>query len=207
MIRAFVAIPLPPDVVGALVAAQAGLPAGRAVEPDTLHLTLAFLGERPEPVVEDVHFALEAIRAPGFALRLARLGVFGEGRPRVLFAEVDPEPQLSQLREKVVQAARGAGLRLERARYRPHVTLARFGPGLAPEDVERTHAFAARAADFRAGPFDVAEFRLIRSLLGRGGPVYDALAAYPLRRAGTRGVRSCPDRGGRARAFSYQSGS
>jgi len=180
VIRAFVAIFPPDEVVGALVAAQAGLPAGRAVEPENLHLTLAFLGENPEPLLEDVHFALEAIRAPAFPLALAGLGLMGDARPRSLHAEVAPEPRLSALRDKVVQAARGAGLRLERTRYRPHVTLARFGAGVAPEDVERARAFAARGAGFRAGPFDAAAFHLVRSQLGRAGPTYDTLATYPL---------------------------
>ena len=162
MIRAFVAIALPEDVADALLAAQAGLPAGRAVERDALHLTLAFLGEHPEPAVEDAHCALEAIRLPAFQLRLAGLGLFGEGRPKVLHAEAAPEPRLLQLREKVVQAARGAGMRLERARFRPHVTLARCNAGLAGEEAERMRAFAALGAGFRAGP------------------AYDALAVYPL---------------------------
>lgn len=180
MIRAFVAIAPPEEVASALVAAQAGLPAGRAVERGALHLTLAFLGEHPEPLVEDVHYALAAIRHPVFALRLAGLGLLGEGRSQVLHAGVEPAPDLSRLREKVVQAARDAGLAFERRRYRPHVTLARFNAGLGGEEAERVRAFVARGAGFRAEPFEVGEFVLMRSWLGRAGPVYDTLAAYPL---------------------------
>ncbi len=186
MIRAFVAIAPPEEVASALVAAQVGLPAGRPVEREALHLTLAFLGEHPEPLVEDVHYALAAIRQPGFALRLAALGLLGEGRSQVLCAGVEADPGLSRLREKVVQAARDAGLDFERRRYRPHVTLARFNAGLAGEEAERMRAFAARGAGFRAGPFAVEEFRLLRSRLGRAGPVYDTLAVYPLQLDGER---------------------
>lgn len=182
MIRAFVAIALPDAVAAALVAAQAGLPAGRAVERDALHLTLAFLGENPEPVIEDVHYALAAVRHPVFELRLAGLGLLGEGRSQVLHAGVEPAHGLGRLREKVAQAARDGGLGLERRRYRPHVTLARFNAGLTGEEAERVRGFAARGAGFRADPFEVVEFRLVRSLLGRAGPVYDTLAAYPLHR-------------------------
>ena len=39
--------------------------------PENSHLTVAFLGEHPEPVIEDVHLALDKIRAPGFALTLS----------------------------------------------------------------------------------------------------------------------------------------
>jgi 2'-5' RNA ligase len=180
VIRAFVALTLPDEVAGALVAAQAGMPAGRPVERENLHLTLAFLGEHPEPVVEDVHYALDAIRLPAFELRLAGMDLDSGARPRALFAEAVAEPRLGPLRDKVAQAARGAGVRLERARYRPHVTLARFNAGLTADEAERMRAFAARGAGLRAGPFEVTEFRLVRSHLGRTGPVYDALALYPL---------------------------
>jgi 2'-5' RNA ligase len=180
MIRAFVAIRPPEEVVAALVAAQAGLPAGRVVEPETLHLTLAFLGERPEPEIEDVHYALAAIRAPRLELTMAGLGMFEQGRGRVVFADVAPAPALSRLRDKVVQAARGAGVALERGRFRPHVTIARMNAAPSPEEDARLRDFVARGAGLRVGPFAVQEFELMRSRLGRGGPSYEALAHYPL---------------------------
>ena len=182
MIRAFAAIALPGFVASALTAAQAGLPSGRAVAPENFHLTVAFLGQHPEPVIEDVHLALDGIRAPGFALTLSGIGLFGGERPRVLYAEVRPEPALDRLREKVLQAARGAGLRLPRERYSPHVTLVRFNSRLRGEDAIEMRDFAARRMGFTAGPFEVGEFLLIRSTLGRHGPVYQELAAYPLGR-------------------------
>ena len=180
MIRAFVAIALPDSVIRSLKAAQAGLPAGRPVAPENFHLTVAFLGEHPEPVIEDVHLALDGIRAPGFTLTLSGTGLFGVQRPRVLYAQVQPEPALDGLREKVLQAARGAGLRLPRTRYSPHVTLARFNAGLRGDEAQETRDFAARRMGLDAGPVEVGEFLLIRSTLGRNGPVYQELAAYPL---------------------------
>jgi len=183
VIRAFVSIGLADAAADACIAAQAGLPAGRPVARENLHLTLAFLGERPANVLEDVHYALGAIRAPAFELALSGLGLIGEGRPRALCAEVPPVPALSFLRDKVAQAARGAGLALERGRFRPHVTLARLG-SLQPDDLERLRAFALRGAGFRAGPFTVAEFQMTRSRLGRAGASYEAMAVYPLEGAG-----------------------
>jgi 2'-5' RNA ligase len=180
MIRAFAGIALPGPVAGALAAAQAGLPCGRPVPPENFHITVAFLGEHPEPLVEDIHLALDGIRAPAFALTLSGAGLFGGDRLRVLYAEVRPEPALNRLREKVLQAARGAGLRLPRERYSPHVTLARFNAGLRGEPAQEMQDFAARRMSVTAGPFEVGEFLLYRSTLGRNGPVYQELAAYPL---------------------------
>jgi 2'-5' RNA ligase len=181
MIRAFVAILPPEEAVAALVAAQAGLPAGRPVEAANLHLTLAFLGERlAGPALEDVHFGLAAVRGPAFALRLGGLGLLEAGRGRAVVATVDPEPALSWLRDKVAQAARGAGLALERGRYRPHVTLARLNAPPSPEEDERLRGYVARGAGLRPTPFLVSGFALMRSRLGKAGPSYETLAEYPL---------------------------
>jgi 2'-5' RNA ligase len=180
MIRAFVGIALPQTVVRALTAAQTGLPSGRPVAPESFHITLAFLGENPGPLVEDIHLALEAIRAPAFELTLSGVGLFGNERPRVLYATVQPEPALKHLRGKVMQAARSAGLSLPGERYHAHVTLARFNSGLTGEPAQELRDFAARRMDLSAGPFAVDAFQLYRSTLGRKGPVYEELAAYPL---------------------------
>lgn len=197
MIRAFVGIPVPEQVAAALEAAQAGIPAGRVVPPENFHVTLAFLGEQPRPVLEDAHDALEAVRVPAFSLRIEGLGMFGGARPRVLFAEVAAEPGLSQLRRKVLRAVHEAGIELGRERFHPHVTLARLGArfgarsgarpgaqsgdgGLRGEDAAEMQAFVARRVGLRAGPFAVESFILYRSRLGRAGPIYEALAEYPL---------------------------
>jgi 2'-5' RNA ligase len=180
MIRAFVAIALPQRVISSLEACQAGLPCGRAVASENFHLTLAFLGEHPAPVIEDVHLALQDIRAPAFHLALDGVGLFGGGQPRVLYAGIRRESGLGHLRDKVLQAARGAGLSLPRERFSPHITLARFKNGVKGEQLDELQAFVGRRMPLATGAFAVDEFALYRSTLGRNGPAYEELAAYPL---------------------------
>lgn len=180
MIRAFLALPLPAEVRRTLEAAQAGLPAGRPVAPENLHLTLVFLGEHPEPVLEDLHYVLEGLSVPGFAVTLRGVGVFGGAVPRVLYAAVEPQPALNHLRKKVARAAREAGIALPGDRYTPHVTLARFPREMPGEDLAAVQDFVGRRVGLAAGPFDAERFVLYRSTLGRNGPIYDEISDYRL---------------------------
>lgn len=179
MIRAFVGIAIPEHVAGALVAAQAGLP-GRLIERENFHLTLAFLGDVPGPLLEEVHYALEGIYAPGFALMLDGADSFGRPQPATAHLRVAPQPDLSHLRAKIARAVREAGAEIDGRRFTPHVTLARFGSGLGPDDALDLAAWIGRRAGLRAGPFAVHEFTLFRSHLGRKGAAYEALESYPL---------------------------
>ncbi|GMG83886.1 RNA 2',3'-cyclic phosphodiesterase [Paralimibaculum aggregatum] len=180
MIRAFVGIALPDAVAARLERVQAGLPAGRPVGAGTLHVTLAFLGEQPGPVLEDLHHGLAAIRAPALALEIDGLGIFGGARPRVLYAAIRPNGALSRLRERVLTAARMTGIEMPRERYVPHVTLARFSRPPGPEAQAALEGFVGSRAALVSPPFEIAEFVLFRSHLTANGAAYEALAEYPL---------------------------
>lgn len=175
--RAFVAIALPPRARDALERVQEALPLGRAADPDQLHLTLAFLGERPDAEVEAAHEALEGLSFVPFALQLSGLDVFEPRKPEVLWAGIKDDAALRALQTRVLSALHGAGLPLERRRFRPHVTLARFGP-MSPADHERLARFLGRWSSFPSPPFTVSGFGLWRSMLRRDGAVHEELARY-----------------------------
>src|SRR5262245_51951887 len=97
-VRTFIAIELPEGVHAALAAMQAPLRAARLpvrlVRPDSIHLTLAFIGEIPTERVADLQAAVERAAGdiPVFSLRAEGLGVFPNARrPRVLWVGVQGE--------------------------------------------------------------------------------------------------------------------
>lgn len=176
--RVFVAIPVPEAVRDRLETLQAELHTGRASDPGTFHVTLAFLGEEPPARVEAAHEALEGLHAAPFALRLDGLGSFGGRETKVLYAAVAPSEPLATLHRKVRSLLHGAGFMPERERFRPHVTLARFRPGEGADPA--LGRFLARHVAFGTGSFDVSEVVLYRSHLTAGGAIHEALAEYPL---------------------------
>ncbi|RMD49837.1 MAG: RNA 2',3'-cyclic phosphodiesterase [Alphaproteobacteria bacterium] len=180
--RSFVALMLPEAVREALEALQDELPVGRALDPEGLHVTLAFLGDQPRLALEALDAELAAIRQAPIPLELAGLDVWGGARPRSLVALVRPDPALTRLHKAVRAAAGRAGMELERVRFRPHVTLARFGR-LDEEQCAKLGRFLSARGGAALPGFTARDFSLMRSTLTPEGAFYDSLADYPLEAA------------------------
>ena len=179
--RAFVGIPVPEPWIAPLVRAQSALPGGRAVDADDLHVTLAFLDDQPEERLEGLHEGLEGRPLPGATLRPAAFAPFGDG-PRLVALDLAPDPGLAGLRDAVRAAARSAGIELARERFRPHVTLKRASRS-ARFDMARLPDRLAALSSPQMPPMPASTVVLWSSTLTPDGPIYEALATYPLRAA------------------------
>lgn len=174
--RSFLAIALSPQTRSVLTGLQRNLRAGRLVEPDNLHVTLAFLDDQPEAALEALHDELLLLQASAFDLNLRGVGCFGGDAPRVVYADVERSEALLALHRAVTSAVRRAGIMLKKRKFHPHVTLARLKPHDAPAVVP----FLSTEAGFahEAGP--VVSFTLYESVLRPEGPSYHPLAIYDL---------------------------
>jgi 2'-5' RNA ligase len=167
-VRLFVALDVPGAVRSALGAfgraAAADDDALRAIAPEAIHVTLAFLGHRAH---DEVAHAAGAVRgaaraAPGLALGEALW--LSPRRPHVLTVAIDDaDGALAALQAAVVPAlAEALGWRPEERPFRPHATVARVRRGARPR---RTGLPPAPQAAF-AGE----ALTLYRSHLGGRGP-------------------------------------
>lgn len=179
MPRLFVALPLPEDIADDLAALQEGIPDAFWVPVENFHVTLAFIGDVDGGLERDIDAALATVDGPVLDLEIAGVDHFVEGRsPKVLYAAVTPTEALTRLRTRVAAALRGEGVQLDRRKFRPHVTLARFG-----RRAEMGHHIAQFVAGNnlrRFGPFEVDCFRLYSALTRSDGAVYTVEAEYPL---------------------------
>jgi len=181
--RQFLAIEVPAamrDRMGELQQRLARCTAGfRWVRPESIHLTLRFLGQVPQPLDADARpaWARAARAGAAFRLQVSELGVFPpRGAPRVLWlglTELGGEGgRLERLANALEQAARDLGFPPQERAFRAHLTLgrARGAASRPPPDV----GWAVPE------PFEVAEVTLFESRLHPAGARYTALARYPL---------------------------
>jgi len=177
--RAFLAIAMPEHVAEDLAALAAHLRAGRAVAPEDLHLTLAFLGDVSLAQLDALHLGLQMLHVAPFPVRLAGLDLPDPNAPRSVYIRADGGAPLADLHARVQRAVRGAGIDLARSRFRPHVTLARFGRHPGPQAMSLLGGFLAARADVAMAPITVAGFALYRSILHQGGADCEILETYP----------------------------
>jgi 2'-5' RNA ligase len=178
--RLFVAVELPPPVrtelsgwarqaAGVVRAAGGEL---RLLEPEKLHLTLCFLGERPVAEIPRIEGAIASLTPPEMGeVSLGAPLWLPPRRPRSLAVEVHDDQQgaLEMLHHQLQLALNSAvrDWRAERRRFLAHVTVARMRAG------------GARAGlNLAATPslaFTPAVLVLYRSWLSRAGSSYESL--------------------------------
>lgn len=162
------------------------LPDLRWVDAQSIHLTLAFLGE-----LDDAHLALarEATQyaagiSQNFSYRLSGLGTFGPPRqPRVLWMGVsEPSGSLHVLHQALNLALEQRGFTTETRPFSPHLTLARIKSPLTPEQVQVLQQLLSRY-HFASPAYRVSHLYVMKSELSRSGARYTCLQASPLRKA------------------------
>jgi 2'-5' RNA ligase len=176
-VRLFVALDVPPIARTALARFrdEAADPAvWRAVADEALHVTLAFLGHRPEDDVEAAAAVVAGLPPAAPPMRFAGALLLPPRRARVLCAAIaDEQGILAALHSAAGAALEAAGLYTpERRPFRPHITVARLRSGArAPRDV---------AAAPEPVAFSGAAVTLYQSRLARSGARYEALASRTL---------------------------
>ncbi len=99
------------------------------VDPDNVHLTIKFLGDTDEELIDDIKQSLENITQafPPTRLKMKSMGVFpGMHRPRVLWLGLEHDPVVWQMAATIEQAMTSLGFEPEERDFKPHITLGRI---------------------------------------------------------------------------------
>src|SRR5699024_6116423 len=94
---------------------------------DDLHITLKFLGEMDDNMIDMLHQKLTQLTTlKPFYTTIDSVGTFGHPeRPRVVWAGVHLNKDLIFLQDKVEKLSMEAGFKKESRKYIPHITLAK----------------------------------------------------------------------------------
>ena len=147
---------------------------GRPTRRETIHLTLAFLGEQPAERLPEVMAAARTVRTAPFELVIDQLGVWRHNR--LLWAGCQSLPgELTALVEGLRVALHQVAIRFdeEHRRFMPHLTLVRKLPEAAfPPSLPPISPLVWRCE----------RFVLVESALSAAGPNYRVLADFALER-------------------------
>jgi 2'-5' RNA ligase len=185
--RMFAALVPPPEALEHLdefLDVRRGAGDFRWVQADQVHVTLAFLEAVPDRTQDDLveRLGRAAARRTAFETAIGGGGAFPDvARAKVLWTGLDlDEPgrtELDRLATGCRAAANKAGIEVDGARFRPHLTVAR---ARFPHDVSSW----VRLLDSYTGPRWLAgEVTLVASYLGegpRGRPRHVPMDTFPL---------------------------
>ncbi len=167
-------------------------PDARWVNPESLHVTLKFIGEQPDDAVDAIRLALQSIAAPTTEIHFRGYGFFPTSKSaRVFWIGMDAGPQLAALAAAIDEAVAALGIAKEDRAFSPHLTLARSRGGSgAPRSLttdkpnrafEHLQEKLASRPTPEFGTMTPREFFLYQSQLSPKGSKYTKLAAFALK--------------------------
>lgn len=191
MLRAFIAVQLSDELKRQIGSVQEELRrelSGRIgkigwTNPNSIHLTLKFLGDIRESQIQPLQGVLQRAAAPAqpFSLEARGVGAFPNPRaPRVIWLGlVGGSGEMGALRRLQAEIENGTaelGFQKEARAFTPHLTLARIRDRVDQGVLDKILAANQNRA---VGRFTAASVGLIRSELRPSGTVYTTLVEVP----------------------------
>lgn len=147
----------------------------KPVEPENIHVTLAFLGEVEDNRVDLVKDALLALKFKKFKMTMKGMGAFPSiSKPRVIWIGISEGfTELREIRNYLVKQLIARKIRLEDEKdFVPHITVGRVK---GPSNLSNLIDFVNQYSNEYFGEFIVDKVILFKSTLTPKGPIYDEL--------------------------------
>jgi 2'-5' RNA ligase len=175
MYRLFVAIDPPPEIKQKLLTICYGLPGARWTDESRMHITLRFIGEVDGGKFRDARESLAQVQFEPFEVTVKGLGCFPlRKHPEILWAGVEGNARLAQLRNRVESVLDRNGLGREGRKFHPHIVLGKV-KDTPPTKVGR---YITELSLFNLPPFTVSEFNLYSSFLATERAIHKVEQTY-----------------------------
>jgi len=164
-------------------------PDARWMKPESLHVTLKFIGEQPDRSVDRIRQTLSTVDASSTGIHFRNYGFFPAPKSaRVFWVGMEAGPQLAALALSIDEKLFALEIPRETRAFSPHLTLARSGSG-APHRSKSDRSnrvfqhlqeklSALPQPDF--GSITPNDFFLYQSQLSPKGSTYTKLARFAL---------------------------
>ena len=159
------------------------------VKPESLHVTLKFIGEKPTETEEQVKKALAAVKGEPVEMSFRGHGFFPTAKSaRVFWVGIESGSALAFLASQVDDVTAGLGIPKEERAFNPHLTLARGGSGsshwrkreVPNKSFQRLQEKLSGLSLPDFGTMTAREFFLYQSQLLRGGSRYTKIGRFSL---------------------------
>jgi len=173
-------------------------PEARWVRPESLHITLKFIGEQKPEQVAEIGQRLRKIQSEPIEIGLSGYGFFPTAKaPRVFWVGIQAGTVLANLASQIDEAVSELGVPREERAFSPHLTLARAGgrsgdpkwrKGDKPNSVFATlqkrllQMNESASGGFDFGKMTADTFILYESHLSPAGSKYTKVEKFPLGR-------------------------
>ena len=183
-IRSFIAIELSDELklkLGQLEDSlkTAGIYGVRWVNPESIHLTLKFLGNIDADRIGEIASVMEeSFRGtPPFLLIAEGLGAFPNlRRVQVVWVGLSGDTDvLKDLQQELESNLEGLGFPAEKRAFTPHLTLARVNNRASPDDRQKLGKLISET-DFTSVTLEVDSVNLMKSQLTRQGAIYSRIS-------------------------------
>jgi 2'-5' RNA ligase len=146
--------------------------------PESMHVTLKFLGETDAQKLEPIRAALAKISSPEpISLQFRGIGFFSDERvPRVMWCGVESTPIFFQLAANIESSLSSLGFKPESRGFTPHLTVARLNSAPNTEKLVRA---AAPLKSYDFGSARESDFHLFESVLKPSGSEYKKVDTFP----------------------------
>jgi 2'-5' RNA ligase len=166
-------------------------PEARWMNPESMHGTLKFIGEQPEPAVDQIRHVLGTITAATTEIHFRGYGFFPTAKSaRVFWIGMEASPRLVALATAIDAKTASLGIPKEERAFSPHLTLARGAGGSGSprwhkgdcpnRSFQRLQEKLSALPTPEFGTMTPREFFLYQSQLSPTGSKYTKLAAFAL---------------------------
>ncbi len=152
----------------------------KVVKPSLLHVTLKFLGDTEENMVDEIGRRMsDAVKdIQPFQVRLAGMGAFPSmSNIRVVWVGINDGSMLGEMAKRLDESLEDLGFDRDKKGFVPHLTLARARSGRNMGEVQEILRKNA-ATDF--GSYPIGKILLKKSVLSPQGPTYSTVMEMPL---------------------------